>query len=121
MRIAEGYGAVAFPLRKKELSDDRTPSEAVIRDFIVEHRIDLSDTAVCCIYPLSILIRKEYLETAISLLSINHNSFIISASKFENNPLRHSFVVSNGGRVEILPLVNGHSTTGLVEKARIHT
>lgn len=29
------------------------------------------------------------------------------------------FVVSQGGRVEILPLVSGHSTTGLVEKARI--
>ncbi len=93
--ISESYGANAFPLRSDELSDDQTPSEVVVRDFILERNFNLVDDLVCCVYPLSILIRKQYLDKAIALLVNNNDRFIISGSKFETNPLRHSFNIVN--------------------------
>ena len=104
--IAENYGATAFPLRGAELSDDVTPSEVVIRNVIIEQNLNLSNNLVCCVYPLSILIRKQYLDEAISLSANNNDRFIISGSRFETNPLRHSFTINNGCVNVVNPIYN---------------
>ena len=94
--IAIKYGAKVPELRSLSLSDDSTPSETVIRDFISNYITKPIDLNIFCVYPLSVLINHKYISDALQLLTENPNSFVISAGKFEINPLRHTFTIEKG-------------------------
>jgi CMP-N-acetylneuraminic acid synthetase len=90
-KIAIDFGAKVSIRQKQELSDDFTPSEEVIRSFIVENQLADAVTPIFCIYPLAVLIQQEDLVEALNKLVMSPNRFVISAGLLEVNPLRHTF------------------------------
>lgn len=100
-KIAIDFGAKVSIRTKEELSDDITPSEEVIRNFIMENQFTYIATPIFCIYPLAVLIERDNLVEALNKLGLSPNKFVISAGVLEVNPLRHTFR-SLGSEIEIL-------------------
>ena len=100
-KIAIDFGAKVSIRTKEELSDDITPSEEVIRSFIMENQFTYIATPIFCIYPLAVLIERDNLVEALNKLGLSPNKFVISAGVLEVNPLRHTFR-SLGSEIEIL-------------------
>ena len=90
-RIAIDFGSKVSIRKKEELSDDITPSEEVIRSFIMENQLTDVATPIFCIYPLAVLIEQANLVEALNKLAISPDKFVISAGLLEVNPLRHTF------------------------------
>ena len=59
--IAVDFGAKVSIRKREKLSDDITPSEEVIRSYIMENQLIDRLTPVFCIYPLAVLIEKNQL------------------------------------------------------------
>jgi pseudaminic acid cytidylyltransferase len=100
-KIALDYGARVSIRKSLVLSDDITPSEEVIRNYIFENQLINTVTPVFCIYPLAVLIEKDHLSEALSKLTTSPTQFVISAGILEINPLRHSFKILDS-EIEIL-------------------
>ena len=100
-KIAIDFGARVSIRKNSVLSDDLTPSEEVIRNYIFENQPIDSLTPIFCIYPLALLIEKNQLSQALKKLTMSPTQFVISAGILEINPLRHSFKVV-GPAIEIL-------------------
>ena len=100
-KIALDYGARVSIRKSPVLSDDITPSEEVMRNYIFENQLIDRMTPVFCIYPLAVLIEKNHLTEALSRLTTSPTQFVISAGILEINPLRHSFKIL-GSEIEIL-------------------
>lgn len=61
-------------------------------------------------------------DTPIDLIQLLAPQILVKGGDYSvESVVGAEFVMSRGGRVEILPLIAGHSTTGLVEKARTQT
>ena len=99
--IAVDFGAKVSIRKREKLSDDITPSEEVIRSYIMENQLIDRLTPVFCIYPLAVLIEKNHLLEAIDKLATSPNQFVISAGLLEINPLRHTFRILDS-EIEIL-------------------
>jgi D-beta-D-heptose 7-phosphate kinase/D-beta-D-heptose 1-phosphate adenosyltransferase len=58
-------------------------------------------------------------DTPIDLIKLLSPHILVKGGDYTvDSVVGADFVLAQGGRIEILPLVAGHSTTGLVEKAR---
>jgi CMP-N-acetylneuraminic acid synthetase len=90
-KIAIDFGAKVSMRKGEELSDDITPSEEVIRNYLMENQLIDRLTPVFCIYPLAVLIEKNHLVEAIHKVATSPSQFVISAGVLEINPLRHTF------------------------------
>lgn len=101
IKVAVDYGAECSTRSTKHLSGDFTPSEDVIRDYIVRNELQEISDPILCIYPLALLLSKTNVIDALKLLFEFPENFIISAGEMEINPLRHTFKESNQG-VEVL-------------------
>lgn len=99
--IAIDFGARVSIRKSPVLSNDVTPSEEVIRNYIFENQLSDTFTPVFCIYPLAVLIEKVHLREALSKLATSPTQFVISAGVLEINPLRHSFKILDSG-IEVL-------------------
>lgn len=114
-QIAEYYGARALPRSAPELSNDLTASEDVIRDAIKILDLENSFIPIFCIYPLSILIKREYLAEAIEKLEPKPEQFVISGGVMNPNPLRHTFVCEGDSIKAIFPENNCKRSQDLEE------
>lgn len=93
--ISKESGATVAIRNKKELSDDFTPSEDVVRDLIFQNQLDKSLQPIFCIYPLALLLGESELIKALEIHEKFSNNFVISAGIVEPSPLRHTFTLKN--------------------------
>ena len=100
-KIAMDFGAKVSIRKSPVLSNDMTPSEEVIRNYIFENELSETLIPVFCIYPLAVLIEKDHLSEALNKLATSPTQFVISAGILEINPLRHSFKILDS-EIEIL-------------------
>jgi pseudaminic acid cytidylyltransferase len=94
-KIARRAGAAVVNRTSLKLSDDITPTEEVVRDFITSNNLQNSESSILCIYPLALLLTKFEISAALKILSDSPDMFIISAGEMPINPLRHSFTMKN--------------------------
>ncbi len=101
--ISISVGACVPQLRKSELSDDFSPFELAIRNFIEINRLDMEDLNIMCVYPQSIFIELDSIRDALKLLEKPNSGFVISACKYSPNPLRHTFIGTGQGNKILFP------------------
>lgn len=113
--IAESYGAKVKSRSNLKLSNDYTPSEEVIRDFLAQDKTISENQPVFCIYPLAVLLKKSYLEEALGIFEKFSNEFVICASILNPNPLRHSFFLDEKSVKVLFPQFNEKRSQDLVD------
>ena len=113
--IARLAGSTVVSRSSPALSNDTTPSEEVIRDFIESNNLQDSESAVLCIYPLALLLTKFEIDTALKILSNSPDKFVISAGETSVNPLRHHFTI-NSDDISILFPENNDKRSQDLEK-----
>ena len=94
-KIARMAGAAVVNRTSLKLSDDITPSEEVVRDFIASNNLQNSESSILCVYPLALLLTKFEISAALKILSDSPDMFVISAGETPVNPLRHNFTMKN--------------------------
>ncbi len=100
-RISRSAGATVLMRSSPELSNDLTPSEEVVRDFIAVRGLQNSESSVLCVYPLALLLNDTEIKEALNLLRESPEKFVISAGETPVNPLRHNFIL-NGSNISVL-------------------
>ncbi len=101
--IATEYGASVSLRLNPVLSDDLTPAESVVRNYLEDHNLSDSTRPVFCVYPLALLLERQNLEDSLILLSEYPDKFVFAAGLLEPNPLRHTFTVEGGSVKVIFP------------------
>jgi pseudaminic acid cytidylyltransferase len=92
-RISRSAGATVVKRSSPDLSNDITPSEEVVRDFIAVRGLQNSESPVLCVYPLALLVTHSEIKEAFNLLRESPGKFVISAGETPVNPLRHNFML----------------------------
>jgi len=101
--IARLAGATVVNRSSLELSDDTTPSEEVVRDFIASNNLQNYEGSILCVYPLALLLTKFEITAALKILSNSPDMFVISAGETHVNPLRHNFTMNNDSISVLFP------------------
>lgn len=114
-RISRSAGASVINRSSPELSNDLTPSEDVVRDFIEVRDLKNSDNSVLCVYPLAILLSETEIIEAINVLKESPEKFVISAGESPINPLRHNFKIE-GSNISVLFPENNEKRSQDLEK-----
>jgi len=114
-RISRSAGASVIKRSSPELSNDTTPSEDVVRDFIKVRDLKNSENPVLCVYPLAILLSETEIIEAINVLSESPEKFVISAGESPINPLRHNFKIE-GSNISVLFSENNEKRSQDLEK-----
>jgi pseudaminic acid cytidylyltransferase len=94
-QIANKHGASVVSRPSARLSDDLTPTEEVVRNFILGNDFKCADLSILCVYPLSVLMEPEQLQDAAQIQASNPNKFVIAGGLVEPSPLRHTFFLRN--------------------------
>ena len=95
--IASKYGAEVPFIRPKDISDDFTGTNAVIKhaiEWLQEN--DVAIDYVCCIYPTAPLLQKKYLIDGFNLLLSEGKDYVFSVTKYEY-PVYRSFTIDDKG------------------------
>ena len=100
--IAKKYGAEVPFLRPKNLSDDFTSTQEVIKYSIRKINNQKSIKNVCCIYATSPFIDFKNLIKANKMLMKNKKKFIFAASKF-NSSIYRSFYFKKNKLIKVFP------------------
>lgn len=114
-RISRSAGASVVKRTSPELSNDITPSEEVVRDFITVRDLEYSERSVLCVYPLALLLSDTEIIGALNLLRESPEKFIISAGETSVNPLRHNFKIE-GSNISVLFPENNEKRSQDLEK-----
>lgn len=114
-QISRSAGASVIKRSNPELSNDVTPSEEVVRDFIEARDLINSENSVLCVYPLALLLSATEIIEAINLLRESPEKFVISAGESPVNPLRHNFKVK-GRNISVLFPENNEKRSQDLEK-----
>ena len=61
-QVSQTSGALVPFLRDKKLADDMTPTQPVIIDSIKNLEKNYDFDSICCIYPTSVFLRKQFLK-----------------------------------------------------------
>lgn len=98
--ISRDFGAQVPFIRRPELSDDHTITVDVIAD-TARQLIQAGENFdyICCIYPVTPLLRQERLNEAYEILKNNDWDYVFPALEY-NSPIQRSFVKNNSGSVE---------------------
>jgi pseudaminic acid cytidylyltransferase len=102
-RISRSAGATVVMRSSPELSNDITPSEEVVRDFIAVRGLQNSANSVLCVYPLALLLSDSEIKEALNLLRESPEKFVISAGETPVNPLRHNFMLDRSNISVLFP------------------
>jgi pseudaminic acid cytidylyltransferase len=98
--IAQKYGASIPFTRSKELSDDFATTVEVISDAV--ERLGLNDSdQVCCIYPVTPLLRVKRLIEAQNLMISGSWDYVFLANEY-TTPVERSFRKDTTGKVHLL-------------------
>lgn len=88
--VAVRFGAEVPFVRPDSLADDATNTQEVVRHAL--HHLPSPEiySAVCCIYPTSVMLTQEILTAAVDHLpeALSRNSFLISVVSFPHPPQR---------------------------------
>jgi len=111
-KIAIKYGAEAPFIRPKELSDDFTSTQDVIRHAIKKINNLKNMDNVCCIYATAPFINFKDLIKAKKILNKRNKSYIFTASKF-NSSIYRSFYLKNKKLIKVFPKLISSRTQDL--------
>lgn len=99
--IARSYGANVPFIRDKNLSDDFTNSDEVIKNAILElEKMDKIYDNVCCLYASAPLIDSIILKKAYDEFIKNDSLFLFSACEFEY-PIQRGFYLDDKNQVHM--------------------
>jgi pseudaminic acid cytidylyltransferase len=100
-KISQNYGAEVPFMRPRELSDDFTGTNDVIKHAINYFRKNNKKIKyVCCIYPTAPLITPELLKKGIKLIKKNKTNFCFVATKFES-PIERRIIVKKNSKAKL--------------------
>lgn len=90
--IAQQFGAEVPILRPAALSDDFTPTRAVIRHGIevAEEINNVSVRHACCVYATAAFVEPKDISTAFATLQSGNKSFVFSATRYAH-PIQRAF------------------------------
>lgn len=100
-KIAISAGAEVPFLRSKELSDDLTPTIRVIQDVIQRIPELTIYSEVCCIYPVTPMLKIEHLHTAKSQLRSGNANYVVAGLVDRTTAYRH-FEIGTDGKINFL-------------------
>jgi len=86
--IAKAYGAEIPYLRPKELADDFTPTQDVLRFDIEQLSKEGKLTYACCIYATAAFLKSEYIKKGYETISHNHIRTAFSVTTFPSPIIR---------------------------------
>jgi N-acylneuraminate cytidylyltransferase len=98
--ISKELGAEVPFLRSAKLSDDFTVTVDVIADatkYLIEQNIKFD--YVCCIYPVTPLLKVERLHEAFKLITTGSWDYVFPALEF-SSPIERSFKKNKSGKIE---------------------
>ena len=99
--IATSFGAKVPWIRGKELSNDFATTLQVMQDAVTRIQSDLKSLQnVCCIYPVTPLLQRAFLEEALNKLEDNGWDYVISATKVKTPPER-LFTVDQNSQIRM--------------------
>ena len=88
-RIAESFGATIPWIRPKDLSDDYVNTVSVMQDAVMKLKTNLIDLEnVCCIYPVTPLLKPNFISQGLQMLEDGDWDYVLSASRAETPPER---------------------------------
>ena len=100
--ISKSHGAEVPFIRDKNLSDDFTGTDDVIKDCIQKlSDMDYDISYVCCIYPTAPLILPEDLQNGFEIINNSSWNTVFAATKF-SYPIQRSFKIDINGGLEML-------------------
>jgi len=100
--VAEKYGAESPFIRPKELSDDYTGTNEVVKHTIkwFQERGEIVSN-VCCIYATAPFIQTEYLNAGFEKLISSNKSYVFSVTSFPF-PVQRAVLVNSKDEVEAI-------------------
>jgi pseudaminic acid cytidylyltransferase len=98
--IAKSAGAEVM-IRKPELADDFATTVDVVAASILELQGNgILEEEVCCIYPVTPKLNKEYLKKAFLMLHSEKLDYVFTAKRFESSPWR-ALKINEEGKSEM--------------------
>ena len=98
--VSKEYGAEVLSKRSKELSDDFTPINEVIKDVLSELGKDADKYKnICCIYACSPFITSDDLKNSLNLMSESLALSCIPVAEFNSSPQR-AFKIEEGNKLK---------------------
>lgn len=98
--IAKSAGAEVM-IRKPELADDFATTVDVVAASILELQENgIFEDEVCCIYPVTPRLNKEYLKKAYLMLHKEKLDYVFTAKRFESSPWR-ALKINEEGKSEM--------------------
>ena len=99
--IAKKHGAEVPYLRPKELSDDFTPTQDVLK-FDIEQLSKQEDiTYICCIYATAVFLMRKYLKKGFETISENEVTSAFSVTTFPSSIFR-ALKINSKSQLEML-------------------
>jgi len=95
-RVSKKYGAEVPFFRPKELSDDFTSTNDVVKhtiNWLIEKGIKVNN--VCCIYATAPFVKRKYLKEGYEKLQNSNKSFAFSVTSF-TFPIQRAIKITNG-------------------------
>jgi N-acylneuraminate cytidylyltransferase len=100
-QIATSAGAKVLS-RDPKLADDFTSTVDVIASAVAQLRnlINLEKEIICCVYPVTPTLKKEYLLSALEILKEDELDYVFTAKRFHSPPAR-ALIRGKDGRSEM--------------------
>jgi len=96
LEYIETLGAIALPKRDDSISGDTTPTAPVIKQSIIDSKLDIdSITSVCCIYPCSPFIFISDLKLAYERLMNKQVNFVYPVTEY-SHPIQRAIKLNDG-------------------------
>jgi N-acylneuraminate cytidylyltransferase len=100
--VARGYGATTPFLRPKEIADDFTGTNAVVKHAVAWFNAQSNDiTHACCLYATAPLVRAEDIAEGHDALSRSDAAFAFSVTSYAF-PIQRALRITPGGRVDAI-------------------
>jgi N-acylneuraminate cytidylyltransferase len=105
-KIASGAGAKVLP-RDPKLADDFTTTVEVIASVTAQlgNLMNIEKEIICCIYPVTPKLNKEYLLSALRILELENLDYVFTAKRFHSSPAR-ALIRGDDGRSKMQNLEN---------------
>jgi N-acylneuraminate cytidylyltransferase len=97
---SRSQGAKIPWLRSEQLSNDFATTSQVMQDAVLNLESDNLDN-VCCIYPVTPLLRPKYISEGLRVLNDGNWDYVFSAIKSDSNPQRF-FTLNSSNSVSML-------------------
>lgn len=93
LKISEKFGSNISILRKKKISDNRTPFQEVIKDVINKLNLKKNEDIIV-LFPCSVFLKNYLINKAYKIFKKNKNKFIIGLGKYDH-PIQRAYKIKN--------------------------